>query len=180
MVAPKGNESETGNKGGRPSSYKPEYAEQAQKLCEFGLTDEEIARFFDVHTATIYRWQAKYPEFCEALKVGKAPADDRVERSLYHKATGYTFNSEKVFNYQGEIVRTPVVEHVPPDTTAAIFWLKNRRKDIWRDKQDHEHTGKDGEKLIPEESADSRSLARAVLGLLREANVSGESEGEQG
>lgn len=110
------------------------------------MTDEELARFFDVHVATIYRWQATFPEFCEALKVGKAAPDDRVERSLYHKAVGYTFESEKIFNYQGEIVRAKCVEHVPPDTTAAIFWLKNRRKDDWRDR--HEHTGADGSALF--------------------------------
>lgn len=127
---------------GRPSKFKEEYIEQARKLCELGLTDEELARYFEVHVATIYRWQATIPAFCEALKVGKAPADDRVERSLYHKACGYTFDSEKVFNHQGEIVRAKTVEHVPPDTTAAIFWLKNRRKDEWRDR--HEHSGPGG------------------------------------
>lgn len=131
---------------GRPSSYSPEFVGQARKLCELGMTDEELARFFDVHVATIYRWQATFPEFCEALKVGKAAPDDRVERSLYHKAVGYTFESEKIFNYQGEIVRAKCVEHVPPDTTAAIFWLKNRRKDDWRDR--HEHTGADGSALF--------------------------------
>lgn len=129
----------TEKKRGRPSGFKPDYVEQARKLCELGLTDEELAKFFEVHVATIYRWQAQFPEFCEALKVGKAPADDRVERSLYHKAVGYTFESEKIFNYQGDVVRAKTVEHVPPDTTAAIFWLKNRRKQDWRDKHEVEH-----------------------------------------
>ena len=138
--------SEAPKRSGRPSSYSPDYAAQAKRLCELGLTDEELARFFEVHVATIYRWQASFPEFCEALKVGKAPADDRVERSLYHKACGYTFESEKIFNYQGQIVRASCVEHVPPDTTAAIFWLKNRRKEEWRDR--HEHTGADGSALL--------------------------------
>lgn len=131
---------------GRPTSYRPEFTEQARKLCELGMTDQELARFFEVHVATIYRWQATIPEFCEALKVGKAPADDRVERSLYHRACGYTFASEKVFQFQGQIVRAETVEHVPPDTTAAIFWLKNRRKEDWRDR--HEHTGADGAPLM--------------------------------
>ena len=132
------------NKVGRPSSFKPEYVKQAKKLCALGLTDGELAKFFDVHVGTIYRWQAKFPDFCDALKVGKAPADDRVERSLYHKAVGYTFESEKIFNYQGEVVRAKTIEHVPPDTTAAIFWLKNRRKEDWRDKHDHTMSGPDG------------------------------------
>lgn len=126
---------------GRPSSFKPEFADHARKLCELAATDEEIAAFFDVSARTIYRWQVNHPEFCHALKVGKAAADDRVERSLFHRAVGYTFEGEKVFQHKGEIVRATVTEHVPPDTTAIIFWLKNRRREDWRDVQDHKHSG---------------------------------------
>lgn len=125
---------------GRPTDYKPEYAEQAEKLCKLGATDIDLADFFEVSDRTIYRWQAKHPEFCQALKAGKQSADERVERSLYHKAVGYTFDSEKVFQFQGEIVRAATREHVPPDTTAMIFWLKNRRPEAWRDKHEVEHT----------------------------------------
>lgn len=120
----------------RPSSYKPEYAEQAAKLCKLGATDADLADFFGVSTTTIWRWQGQFAEFCNALKVGKEEADARVERSLYQRATGYTFSSEKVFNHQGEIVRAPITEHCPPDTTAMIFWLKNRKPDEWRDARD--------------------------------------------
>lgn len=126
--------------GGRPTKYKPEFAAQAEKLCQLGATDADLASFFGVTNVTVWRWQAEYPEFCNAIKAGKAPADDRVERSLFHKAVGYSFNSEKVFQHQGEIVRAKTIEHVPPDTTAMIFWLKNRRPAEWRDKHEVEHT----------------------------------------
>lgn len=126
---------------GRPSDYDPAYAAQAAKLCELGATDVEIANFFEVGLSTFYRWQTAHPEFREAIRAGKGPADERVERSLFLKATGYTFDSEKVFQFQGAIVRANTREHVPPDTTAAIFWLKNRRSAAWRDKQDVEHSG---------------------------------------
>ena len=76
------------------------------------------------------------------LKSGKEVADNRVERSLYNRAVGYTFDSEKVFQHQGEIVRAKTVEHVPPDTTAGIFWLKNRKPAEWRDKIEHQVGGK--------------------------------------
>lgn len=124
---------------GRPSGYQPEYAEQARKLCELGATDIEIADFFEVSDRTVYRWQIKYPDFCQALKAGKEIADDRVERSLYHKATGYSFDSEKIFQNNGEIVRAPFREHIAPDTVSMIFWLKNRRPEQWREKAEVKH-----------------------------------------
>lgn len=136
---------------GRPTSYKPEYAEQAAKLCALGATDAELADFFKVTTVTIWRWQSAHVEFCNALKRGKDAADERVERSLYARATGYTFDAVKIFMPAG--AKKPVYakyqEHVPPDVTAQIFWLKNRRREEWRDKQEHEHTGKDGAALVP-------------------------------
>lgn len=124
-----------------PQAYDPVIVEQARKLSELGATDVELADFFGVSASTIYRWKIEFIEFCEATKAGKSAADDRVERSLYQRAVGYTYDSEKVFQFQGEIIRAPIREHVPPDTAAASLWLRNRRKDDWRDKQDHEHTG---------------------------------------
>lgn len=124
---------------GRPSKYQPTFCEQAKKLCRLGATDIEIADFFAVNVATLYRWKNDHPAFCEALKEGKAEADARVVDSLYHRAVGYSFDSEKVFQFQGKVIRAPVREHVPPDTTACIFWLKNRQAADWRDKQEHDH-----------------------------------------
>ena len=126
-------------KAGQPTAYRPHFVEQAAKLCLLGATDMELADFFNVSLATIKNWKFHYPEFLAALKSGKSYSDERVERSLFHKAIGYSFDAEEVFQYQGEIVRAKVRKHVPPDTTAAIFWLKNRRKDRWRDIHKHEH-----------------------------------------
>jgi hypothetical protein len=123
---------------GRPSKYQPQFAVQATKLCQLGATDIELADFFEVSTSTLYLWKATYPEFSEALKSGKEASDNRVERSLFARATGYTFDSVKIFQYEGEPVEVPYREHVPPDTTAAIFWLKNRKPAEWRDKQEIE------------------------------------------
>jgi hypothetical protein len=131
-------------KTGRPSPYKSEYAGQAQKLCELGATDAEIADFFNVDARTVYRWKHDHEDFCQALKAGKAAADERVERSLYHRAVGYEHPDVHISNYQGDVTATPIVKHYPPDTTAMIFWLKNRRRAEWRDKQEHEHSGRDG------------------------------------
>lgn len=129
---------------GRPTKYAPSMLPQARQAAELGATDREIAILLGIDEATLYRWKHVHPEFCEALKVGKEKADDRVEQSLYRKAVGYTYDGEKIFQYEGQVVRAPVVEHVPPSDTAAIFWLKNRRKEQWREKHEHGVTDKEG------------------------------------
>lgn len=154
--------------GGRPTSYQPSFAEQAVKLCKLGATDAEMADFFEVVQSTFYRWKNEYPAFSEALKAAKAEADDRVERSLYNRAVGYTFDSEKVFQFQGEIVRAKTKEHVPPDVTAQIFWLKNRRSQEWRDVRQHEvggpgdFAGMPDDELLREIKARAKTLGVAV------------------
>jgi hypothetical protein len=149
-------------KTGRPTAYKPEYVEQATKLCKLGATDAELADFFKVNTTTIWRWQAAHAEFCNALKRGKEAADERVERSLFSRATGYTHEAVKIFMPAGarEPVYAKYQEHCPPDTTACIFWLKNRRADQWRDIQKHEH-GKPGE--FDNLNATDRESVRAAI-----------------
>lgn len=125
---------------GRPSKFSPAFCDQVKKLCRLGATDIEIADFLGVNVATLYRWKNDHPSFCEALKEGKTEADARVVESLYQRAVGYSFDSEKVQVLRdGAVVRVPIREHVPPDTTAAIFWLKNRAPADWRDVQQHEH-----------------------------------------
>lgn len=131
---------------GRPTRYRDEFAEQAAKLCDLGATDHELANFFKVHVATVYRWKLDHPDFCEALKSGKHFADERVERSLFQKATGYDATEEqavkiKIEQHKETVVVVEVRKHVAADTTAAIFWLKNRRPADWRDKQEIEHGG---------------------------------------
>jgi hypothetical protein len=120
---------------GRPTDYKESYAEQAKKLCILGATDVDLAEFFDVSVRTIPRWATKYPEFCQALKAGKDTADQRVERSLYQRAVGYSHSAVKIFMPAGakKPVYAEYLEHSAPDTTAAIFWLKNRKSAEWRD-----------------------------------------------
>ncbi len=134
--------------GGRPTKYKPEYAELAFKYCLLGATDEEMANFFEISVATLYNWKNDYPEFLEALKNGKEKADAEVAKSLYNRAKGYEQKTVKVFQYQGDPVIVPVVEHIPPDTGAAMAWLKNRQPSKWRDKQDIDMTIKDMPEII--------------------------------
>jgi hypothetical protein len=123
---------------GRPSEYRPEFVETAAQMCANGATDMELADEFEVSVTTIYNWRAKHPEFLEAVKTPKGIADDRVERSLFERAIGYSHNAVRIFMPAGaeKAVIVPYVEHVPPDTSAATFWLKNRKPAEWRDKTD--------------------------------------------
>jgi hypothetical protein len=129
---------------GRPAEYKPEFAKQAAKLCKLGATDFELAEFFEVDTRTIYRWKNTFPAFCQAVVAGKKKADDRVERALFNRAVGYTYESEKLFCYEGVVTRAQTIDHVAPDPGAAMNWLKNRRPDKWREKTHTEHGVSDG------------------------------------
>lgn len=120
---------------GRPSKYKNEFPEQARKLCMLGATDKDMAEFFEVGESTLNRWKTEYPEFRESLKGGKLMADASVAESLYKRATGYEHPEDDIKVVAGEIVITPTIKHYPPDATSMIFWLKNRRPDLWREKQ---------------------------------------------
>ncbi len=123
-------------KVGRPSEFQPEFCEQAEKLCRLGATDAELAEFFGKSEQTINAWKQKHPEFLESIKGGKVLADIAVANSLYKKATGYVMEIDKVIGRGDERKVVKVNIAIEPDTTAAIFWLKNRRKQHWRDKQD--------------------------------------------
>ena len=128
---------------GRPTSFRPEFTEQAFRLALLGAVDEDMAEFFGVSIPTFYAWKKNHPEFLKALTRGKVEADATVAHSLYHRANGYSHNAVKIFMPAGakEPVYAPYTEHFPPDTAAATLWLKNRQPDKWRDKIDHEHSG---------------------------------------
>lgn len=127
---------------GRPSKFKPEFKKLVEQYASLGATDEQMAGFLGVTTRTFNNWKKTHPDFFHALKDAKTIADDAVERSLFQRATGYSHPEEKVhFDKFGDVHRADTVKHYAPDTTACIFWLKNRRPDLWRDKIETEHSG---------------------------------------
>lgn len=130
----------------RPKKYKEEFNEQAEKLCTiFGADDKKLAKFFEVCEATINNWKKDYDEFLESIKRGKDIYDtEHVEVSLLERACGYEHPEEKVFCQDGKIITHQQTKHYPPETTAAIFWLKNRHPNRWKDIKRSELTGKDG------------------------------------
>ncbi len=155
----------------RPSKYKPEYADLAYKYCLLGAKDTELAAFFDVDEATVNRWKDAYPDFAEALKNGKDRADAEISSKLFHRARGYSHKEDKIFNNNGEPLIVPTVKHYPPDTTAAIFWLKNRQRGKWRDVRNTEVTGQDGGPVKTEQSLDLSGLSDKELAALEQIIV---------
>lgn len=105
-----------------------------------GDTEEIIAKKLGIGRSTLTRWKHDYPQFAEALRKGKEVIDREVENSLLKAALGYEYEEQAVTN-KGEVVTIRKYQH--PNTTAMIFWLKNRKPQEWRDKQQVEHTGKD-------------------------------------
>jgi iron-sulfur cluster repair protein YtfE (RIC family) len=139
----------SGNKGGRPTKYREEYAEQSYKLCLLGAIDAELANFFEVNEDTIATWKKRHKKFSEAVKSGKEKADAEVALSLFKRATGYRYEeatSEMQYDREKEanklVVTKVVTKEVSPDTGACMAWLKNRQKTKWRDRQDLEISGK--------------------------------------
>lgn len=139
--------------GGRPTGFKPEYVDQAFKLCLLGADDNELADFFDVSQKTINNWKHQHPEFFQSLKDAKTKADSEVAAKLRDRALGYEWDEFQIVKLKtvlyengkrvSEVERAeavPVHKVIPPDPTSAIFWLKNRKSKYWRDKQEIDHT----------------------------------------
>lgn len=119
---------------GRPTKYKQEFCAQVEKLCRKGFIDTEIADFFEVDVATLNRWKNKYPDFCASLKSGKRHSDSKVEDALYNRALGYEYEEHKLEESEQGVKKTVTKKQLAGDTTAQIFWLKNRQPERWRDK----------------------------------------------
>ena len=100
-----------------------------------GLTDAQIAGNIGINTSTLYDWKNKFPKISEALKKGKEVVDIQVENALLKRALGYEFQETRVEKSDKDGTKIiQILKHIPADTTAQIFWLKNRRPDKWRDK----------------------------------------------
>ena len=180
--APEGNKYAEGNDGGRPTSFRPEFVDQARQLCQLGATDVEVARFFKVHPCTIYEWRATIPEFSEALRTGKSLADERIKRSLYQRGIGYDYKSikteERLVGKTLKLVkRTTSIEHMPGDVGAQKLWLINRCPKEFREKVDVAHEV--GPEMTAAEALDdlvSLLIRNGVQIALPSPAIEGESE----
>ena len=131
-------------KTGRPSKFAQLTdldKSNMEKWYRRGFTDSEVADFLGITQRTIDNWKKDHPEFFQSLKDWKYEADGKVEMSLYERACGYSHPEERLTFRDGEELIVKTTKHYPPDSTSCIFWLKNRKKEEWRDKHDVEHSG---------------------------------------
>lgn len=150
--------------------WDPAFIKVARAMCLEGAIDMQLCEALGCSISTLRTWRTKYPEFHEACKLGKEVADDLVEESLFRRATGYTFDSEKIITVGFRAVRVPVTEHVPPDVKACMFWLQNRRPKLWKNVSESRLTGPNGG---PVEVKDVSKLTDAELAAIV-AQTSGE------
>ncbi|WP_071026004.1 transposase [Peptoniphilus raoultii] len=103
-----------------------------------GLTEEQISKNMGISYSTLREWKKKYPAIETALKKGKEVVDYEVESALFKRAMGYEYEEEKTYiqEVDGKVTKRKEItkKHMPGDTTAQIFWLKNRKPEEWRDR----------------------------------------------
>ena len=136
-----------------------------------GLTDEQIAHNMGIRRSTLYEWKKRFPVISDTLKKGKEVVDIQVENALLKRALGYSYTEvtkERVIDYDpktGEIIGShmeitkEVIKEVQPDVTAQIFWLKNRKPDVWRDRKD---VGLSGEVNNPMAGLSTKELKKLI------------------
>lgn len=152
MTKPKAEKQKAGRKTAYEKSVHPRWA---ASLARRGCTVDEIAEEFGVARSTLYRWRDLHAEFSDALNESRSQADEAVVDSLYARATGRarrtTKRKREVLDGDGrKVTLTEMIEETPaPDTTAMIYWLKNRQPALWRD-QPREDASASSDKAIKE------------------------------
>ena len=135
-----------GRKGKYADWLTPEGLTLIEGWAREGLSDEQISHNMGIVPKTLYEWMNKYSDISKSVKKGKEVADFEVENALYKSAMGYEYEEVKQYikdmgNGKQEKRIEKTMKHIAPNTTAQIFWLKNRKRDKWNDRQHIEHGG---------------------------------------
>jgi hypothetical protein len=161
----------------RKSLWDDSMAGFAKDLCLLGATDTDLAKHFEVTISTINNWKRKHLSFRLALKEGKFVADSKVAASLFQRAIGYSMEETDVRVIDKKVVLTKVIKNFPPDTLACMFILQNRNKELWRNKQEFEHSGAIKTSDLSDEQLAAKA-ERLKEEVARMASVSTELPGE--
>ena len=164
-------------KGGRPCKYPVSvspYLSEIKAWAEAGASLGEIATKLQISLASLKRYQTQFPELTEALEAGFGVADAQVEAALFKRALGFEYEQLEVVKEElahqgkktGEVKQKEVRKQVRVlgDIGAQTFWLKNRRPELWREKQEVKHQGevKQGIVFLPPVATDAQSWAKWV------------------
>ena len=170
-----------GMAAGRRVVYRAEFAGQVEKLCKLGAGDEEVAEFFGVGVEVLEKWRRERGEFDEAVRRGKMLADAEVADRLFLRAVGYSREGVKVMARGGKEgpAMVPCEEYYAPDVRACIFWLKNRRPDLWGERVLDAGDGDDGEAMVLRVSEEALEEMRGMVGVAKGVGGMGEVPGDQ-
>lgn len=141
MKSPKTGPGKQPNKGGRPP-FEPtaDHRKTVRAMVGYGMPQEQICQVItNPQTGERITKPTLEKHFRDEIDSGAVVANAKVAESLFKRATGYSHPDTHISNHKGNITQTAIVKHYPPDTVAAIFWLKNRQKGEWRDRQEVGH-----------------------------------------
>lgn len=115
--------------------FLPDHLDQVRAIAMRGISEKEMSEVFDIHPRQLKLWKKQYPTFKDAIEQGYTDADTAVLSALYQSAVGYTHDEEKIFQWDGDIIRADTVKHYKPDIAAIKLWITNRQRDNWKDRQ---------------------------------------------
>ena len=144
---------------GRKSGFNEKVRETILRLIKDGKTEAQIAEVVGVCPRTLQNWKGKHIELMRAVRESKLAADELVEASLYSRALGYSHPETKAFMHEGCVIVEEITKHLPPDTTAAMFWLRNRQPSRWKEKTEGDVNVTNNVTTIPEDQLEARLKA---------------------
>jgi len=147
--------------------FLPDHLEQVRAIAMRGIPEEQMCEIFDISPRQMGRWKAQYPLFKDALEAGYTDADAAVLAALYQSAVGYTHDEEKIFQWDGEIVRAETVKHYKPDVAAIKLWLTNRQQENWKDRHHTNMSGKDDNSPIGIRDETKMEVMSSILALIK-------------
>lgn len=147
-------------KRGPKSGFNEKIKETFLRLLKEGKTEDQVAEIVGVSRRTLCNWKGKHPELLHAVREARLAADELIEASLFSRALGYSHAEVKVFcNKDGEVTTHEVERHYPPDTLAAMFWLRNRQPERWKEKSEGDVTVNNTVNALTDEQLDAKIKA---------------------
>ncbi len=151
----------------RSRLFLPDHLDQVRAIAMRGIKEDQMCEIFDIGARQMGLWKSQYPLFKEALEAGYTDADAAVLGALYQSAIGYMHEEEKIFQWDGEIVRADTVKHYKPDTAAIKLWITNRQKEHWKDRHHTNVSGKDDNAPIGIRDETKVEVMASILSLIK-------------